>query len=321
MTDPLATEAAPVDPGSSGTLHPFVAGSRAAGAVLPAPPYEPSTPVEIRDVSVPGLHGAPDFRVRIYTPTGHEGKLPGLLFLHGGAFILSLVDFFDSQTTRIAAEVGAVVVSVDYRVAPEAPFPAGMEDGYAALEWMVEHVDELGVDPQRIGIAGESAGANLAAAVALAARDRNGPRLTMQYLGLPVLDDRLETPSMNTFVDTPGFNRRTAAVLWDSYLGGTKTGRGDDVSLYAAPARAEDLAGLPPTYIALAEFDPLRDEGFEYARRLIIAGVPTELRHFPGASHGVSELNPGAEVSRRMIAGQLDALRRGLHGDASGPSV
>ncbi|MEW1773476.1 alpha/beta hydrolase [Streptomyces sp. NPDC086777] len=321
MTDPSAEEAASVDPGRSGTLHPFVVGNRAAAAVLPAPPYEPPTPVGIRDVSVPGPDGAPDVRVRVFTPAGHEGKLPGLLFLHGGGFILGLVDFFDSQTTRIAAEVGAVVVSVDYRVAPEAPFPAGMEDCYAALEWMVEHADELGVDPQRIGIAGESAGANLAAAVALAARDGNGPRLTMQYLGLPMLDDRLETPSMNTFVDTPGFNGRTAGVLWDSYLGGAKTGRGDDVSPYAAPARAEDLAGLPPTYIALAEFDPLRDEGFEYARRLIAAGVPTELRHFPGASHGVSELNPGAEVSRRMIAGQLDALRRGLHGDVSGPSV
>jgi acetyl esterase/lipase len=317
MTDSLGTEPAPVNPGSSGTLHPVVAGMRTSAEILEAPPYEPPVAVGIRDVSVPGLHGAPHFRVRVYTPTGHEGKLPGVLFLHGGAFLLGLVDFFESQTIRIAAEVGTVVVSVDYRVAPEDPFPAGMEDCYAALEWMVEHADELGVDPQRIAIAGESAGANLAAAVALAARDGDGPKLIMQYLGVPVLDDRLETPSMNTFADTPGFNRHMAELMWDNYLGGMEMRRSDNVSPYAAPARAEDLAGLPPTYMALAEFDPLRDEGFAYAQRLINAGVPTELRHFPGASHGVSELVPGAEVSRRMIAGQLDALRRGLHGDAS----
>ncbi|MCX5097102.1 alpha/beta hydrolase [Streptomyces sp. NBC_00365] len=112
-------------------------------------------------------------------------------------------------------------------------------------------------------------------------------------------------------------NRHMAELMWDNYLGDMEMRRSDNVSPYAAPARAEDLAGLPPTYTALAEFDPLRDEGFAYAQRLINAGLPTELRHFPGASHGVSELVPGAEVSRRMIAGQLDALRRGFHGDAS----
>lgn len=316
MTASLDPQPAPRAPGSSRAVPPGVAGMRTSAALMKAhPPYQPPLPVEVRDANVPGPHGAPHFRVRIFTPTGHEGRLPGLLYLHGGAFVIGLVDFFDDQTTRIAAEVGAVVVSVDYRCAPENPFPAGMEDCCAALRWMVDRSDELGVDPRRIGVAGESAGSNLAAAVALAARDRNGPELIMQYLGTPVLDDRLETPSMKTFVDTPGFNRRGAELMWDCYLGGEELRGSSEVSPYAAPARAEDLAGLPPTYIALAEFDPLRDEGFAYAQRLINAGVPTEVHHFPGAAHGVSELNPGAAVSRRMIAGQLDALRRGLHGD------
>ncbi|MFF7214747.1 alpha/beta hydrolase [Streptomyces sp. NPDC008238] len=295
-----------------------VARMRAEAASMEADPYAPPVPVDVREATVPGPPGAPDVRVHVYRPAGHRARLPALLYLHGGGFVIGLVDFFRNETTRIAAEVGAVVVSVDYRVAPEHPYPAALEDCHAALCWLAGHADALGVDPGRIGVAGESAGGNLAAAVALYARDHGGPALRMQYLGVPMLDDRLTTPSMQTFVDTPGLDRRGVQHSWDRYLGGRGLRGGSDVSPYAAPARARELAGLPPAYVAAAEFDPLRDEALAYAGRLITAGVPTELHHFPGAFHGAAQLAPRTEVGRRMIAGQLDALRRGLRAGPAG---
>lgn len=298
--------------------HEAVARMRAEAASLEADPYTPPVPVDVREITVPGPQGAPGVRAHIYHPTRHDGKLPALLYLHGGGFVIGLVDFFRNETTRIAAEVGAVVVSVDYRLAPEHPYPAALEDAYTALCWLAGHAEELGVDPERIGVAGESAGGNLAAAVALYARDHGGPPLRMQYLGVPMLDDRLGTASMRTFADTPGFNRTGVQHSWDHYLGGEERRGGDGVSPYAAPARAEDLTGLPPAYVAAAEFDPLRDEDLAYAQRLIAAGVPTEVHHFPGAFHGAAQLAPRLEVSRRMIAEQLAALRRGLRADTAG---
>ncbi|MFE2541865.1 alpha/beta hydrolase [Actinacidiphila glaucinigra] len=294
---------------------------RAQAALMEAYPYVPPTPVDIREFAVPGPLGSPDVRVRAYVPTGSRGRLPALLYLHGGAFVIGLVDFFDNQTTRIAAEVGAVVVSVDYRLAPEHPFPAALQDCLAALRWLADHADDLNVDRERIGVAGESAGGNLAAAVALYTRDHGGPALCMQYMGVPMLDDRLESPSMHLFADSPGFNRRGAELGWDCYLGSRGLRGGHDISPYAAPARAHSLAGLPPAYISAAEFDPLRDEALAYAQRMITAGVPTELHHFPGAYHGMAELAPQYEVGRRMIAEQLDALRRGLRADSPGSTA
>jgi acetyl esterase/lipase len=180
-----------------------------------------------------------------------------------------------------------VVVSVDYRLAPENPFPAGLEDCYAALSWFSTHAAELGVDPERIAIHGGSAGGGLCAALALLARDRSGPSIAFQYLGIPELDDRLTTSSMTTFVDTPMLNRPTAIHSWDAYLGPGRRST-DNVPPYAAPARATDLTGLPPAYISAMEFDPLRDEDIAYATALLAAGVPVELHLFPGTYHGSS---------------------------------
>ncbi|MEU5988026.1 alpha/beta hydrolase [Spirillospora sp. NPDC047418] len=272
------------------------------------PVYTPPVPVETRDVAVPGEPGVP---VRIFRPAEHDGVLPGLVFVHGGGFALGSVDLYHDDAASIAAEVGAVVVSVDYRLAPEHPFPAGLEDCYAVLSWTAAHAGDLGIDPDRLAVGGESAGGGLSAAVALLARDRGGPALCFQFLGIPELDDRLDTPSMRAYTDTPIWHRTNAELSWDYYLGEGVRGTAG-VSPYAAPARAEDLSGLPPAFVTTCEFDPLRDEGLSYGQRLVQAGVPTEMHLYPGTFHG-STLVPDAAVTKRMNADRLGALRRALH--------
>jgi acetyl esterase len=275
------------------------------------PPYEPPIPLTIEDDVVPGPEGAGSVPVRVYAPAGADrAPLPGILYLHGGGFSVGDLDSEHNGAARIAAEVEAVVVSVDYRLAPEHPFPAGLDDCYAALVWVADHVDVLGVDPQRVAVRGASAGGGLAAALALLARDRGGPALRFQALAIPELDDRLETPSMAEFVDTPMWTRARAENSWRQYLG-TEPGA-PDVSPYAAPARAEDLSRLPAAYISVCEFDPLRDEGITYAQRLVQAGVHTELHLYPGTFHGSTQFGE-VDVSRRMQADDLGALRRALH--------
>jgi acetyl esterase/lipase len=273
------------------------------------PVYEPVNPVDVRDTTVPGPSGAPDVPVRVYTPRRRHGIVPGLLYIHGGGFVLGDLELTDALVLRLVDELGIVIVSVDYRLAPEHPFPAPVEDCYAALTWVGAKAAELGIDPARLGIGGTSAGGGLAAGVTLLARDRGGPALCFQSLGVPELDDRLDTPSMLAYDDTPLWNRPNAIFSWTSYLG-TAPG-GPDVSPYAAPARAADLAGLPPAFITVCQFDPLRDEGITYAQRMMHAGVHTELHHYPGTFHG-SGMVENAAVTRRMFADEVAALRHGL---------
>jgi len=256
--------------------------------------------------------GTPAVPVLVFSPTATASDRAALVYMHGGGFVLGDADADKDLPAALAAETGAVVVSVDYRLAPEHPFPAALDDCHAALVWVTEHAAELGIDTRRIGIGGVSAGAGLAAATALLARDRKGPELCFQLLDVPELDDRLQTPSMREFTDTPLWNLPNAIESWDLYLGAVAD-RGT-VSPYAAPARAADLSGLPPAYVGVCEFDPLRDEGIVYAQRLIQHGVPTELHVFPGAFHGSSGLIPTADLSRRMRTELIDALRRGLSG-------
>lgn len=281
----------------------------AAQSIIAMPAYEPVNPVEVRDTVIPGPSGAPDVPVHVYTPANREGAIPGLLYIHGGGFVMGTLEMFDAHVLQLVDELGVVIVSVDYRLAPEHPFPAPVEDCYAALTWTAAKAVELGIDPERLGVGGGSAGGGLSAAVALLARDRGGPALCFQYLGIPELDDRLETPSMRDYVDTPLWNRPNAVYSWTAYLG-TEPG-GDDVSPYAAPARATDLSGLPPAFVSTCQFDPLRDEGIQYAQRLAHAGVHAELRLYPGTFHG-STMVATAESTRQMVADEVDALRRGL---------
>jgi acetyl esterase/lipase len=255
--------------------------------------------VEIEDRTVPA---DPDVPVRVYRPDGAQGAI---VWLRGGGWVTGDLDTERPLAAWVAGGSGAVVISVGYRQAPEHPFPAALDDVYAALTWTAGHAAELGIDPDRIAVGGHSAGANLAAAVALRARDQQGPPVRFQLLNQPTLDDRQETWSQRNFTDTPWSDRDTVAAAWRHYLGARPA------TPYAAPARAASLSGLPPAYISTAEFDPLRDEGITYALRLLQAGVPVELHQWPGTFHG-SQAILSADVSQRQIAELTAALRRAL---------
>jgi len=275
-------------------------------AELPAP--DP-TGVTVTEVLIAGPAGAPEIPLRIYRPDVPSGPV-GVFDVHGGGFILGDLDMVHASNLTLAREVGAVVVSVDYRLAPEDPYPAGLEDCYAGLVWFAEHAEEYGVDPDRIAIHGISAGGGLAAGLALLARDRGGPAIAFQYLGVPEVDDRLGTPSMTAYTDTPLWNQPNAVLSWAAYLGAGVPGTAD-VPVYAAPARATDLSGLPPAYVSAMEFDPLRDEGIAYALGLQAAGVQVELHMFPGTFHG-SSLVEHAAISQLERSEEITVLRRGL---------
>jgi acetyl esterase/lipase len=269
--------------------------------------------VVIENLEIAGANGAPDIPLRIYTPEGLSEPTAALLQIHGGGFVLGNLDSELGNCLSLCRKLGAVIVSVDYRLAPEHPYPAGLEDCYSALQWAHDNQTFLKVDPTRIAVIGMSAGGGLSAGLALLAKQRGGPAICFQYLGIPELDDRLETHSMRSFVDTPMWNRPNAEVSWDAYLGSAHSRGGNDVPATAAPARAslEDLSGLPPAYVSTMEFDPLRDEGVEYALKLMRAGVATELHSFPGTFHGSSLINQ-AQVSRREATEQVAVLRRAL---------
>jgi len=274
-----------------------------------------TTGIDVTDQDVPTEAGT--VPVRVYTPTGPPppGGRPALLDIHGGGFVLGSIEIEHAFATQLARELGVVVVAPEYRLAPEYPFPAGLEDCYAALRWLHEGAAHLGVDVDRVGVGGQSAGGGLAAATALLARDRGGPALCFQFLGIPELDHRLETASMRAFVDTPLWNRANAELSWQYYLGVDTAA----VSPYASPAIAPDLHGLPPAYVTTMEFDPLRDEGIRFALRLLEAGVSVELHSFPGTFHG-SMMVTTAAVSRRAHTELVDALRRGLGANRSSPN-
>jgi acetyl esterase/lipase len=270
-------------------------------------PFVQPDGITIEKRTVAGPPGDPDIEVAVFRPVGQAADAPALYWIHGGGFVLGDVDGDLVIPAQVADELGAVVVSVEYRLAPEYPFPAPVEDCYAGLAWMAAHAGELGFDPGKLAVGGLSAGAGLAAAVALMARDRGGPALCFQLLDIPEVDDRLATPSMKQFTDTPLWNHPNAILSWEAYLGPDHDG---ETSPYAAPSRAADLSGLPPAYVVTCEFDPLRDEGIEYAQRLMQAGVATELHHYPGTFHGSSGAGAGTAIAARMVSDRLAALAR-----------
>ena len=264
-----------------------------------------------QDHFVPGSQGDPAVRVRVYRPSDQPSKLPALYWIHGGGYVMGDIEQDDRLMKQMVKRIGCVTVSVDYRLAPEHPFPAPVEDCYAGLKWLFRHADELGVEPSRIAIGGASGGGGLAAGLALLTRDRGEVQVAFQLLIYPMIDDRNVTPASYAITDSRMWNRQSNLLGWKAYLG--RDGGGADVSPYAAAARATDLTNLPPAYIPVGALDLFVDENIQYAQRLIQAGVPTELHVYPGAFHGFDIFAPSAMVSKQFKADRDGALKRALH--------
>jgi len=236
----------------------------------------------------------PHVVVRVHRPKDVDRPLPCIYSIHGGGYVLGSYDMDDAKFDRYCPGFPCVGVSVEYRLAPETPYPGPLDDCYTGLRWTRDHAAELGIDPDHIGIAGVSAGGGLAAALALLARDRGEVPVAFQLLECPMLDDR-QTTSSSRLEGLPIWSRESNRFGWQSYLGDLY---GGDVPAYAAPARATDLTGLPPALVIVGGADGFRDEDIEYALRLNQAGVPTELHVLPGAPHGV-QFFVGSVVARR----------------------
>jgi len=293
-------------PGGFNAIPDIVARRETLAQVLATIAVPPKENVTREDRTVPGPEGAPDITVRVYRPADATGTLPGIYFIHGGGMILGNVEGESAVAEELCEQVGAVVVSVEYRLAPEHPHPAPSEDCYAGLVWMARNAAGLGVDPQRLAVYGGSAGGGLTIAVVLLARDRGFPAIRFQMPIYPMIDDTNETPSSHEITDIGIWDRAANIEAWQWYLGGGKPDK------YAAPARAEDLTGLPPAFIDVGTVDMFRDEDIAFAMRLMQAGVPTELHVNPGAYHASEAFAPQTALSQRIWERRFDALRRAL---------
>ena len=275
---------------------------------LPVPeiPTAPGVVVDAR--TIPNDAGG-DLRLVTYERGDRPRPSSALLWIHGGGLVLGTPEQGHPLCSRWADELGCLVVSVDYRLAPEDPFPAGLEDCYTALRWVHDQADALGVDVDRIAVGGDSAGGGLAAALSQVARDRSGPTIAFQLLEYPMLDDRTvlrDTGTRGAFIWTQASNR----FAWTAYLGHPPTDR--EERPYAAPARTEDLTGLPPAWIGVGELDLFHDEDVDYARRLEAAGVPCALHVEPGMYHGADAIAPQAATSARFRDEMTTALAAAL---------
>jgi len=269
-----------------------------AGVELP----ETSVSVSERVISNNGR----EIKLHVYTPEGALPENPALLWFHGGGYVLGTSD--DFQALMIAEACRCTVISVDYSIAPEHPFPAGADDGYAALEWLFQNTEELRINAQRIAIGGSSAGAGMAAGVSLMNRDRNDLPLVFQFLLYPMLDNLHDTDS-GKIENHVLWCRESSLNAWEMYLDGVP---GLDASAYAAASRATDLSGLPSTYVAVGTQDLFRDEDIDFAQRLMAADVPTKLEVFPGIFHGAEAYFSEARISERMRECYYNALKVGL---------
>ena len=262
--------------------------------------------ITIQERAIPGPAG--EIPVVIYQPPTPAPR-GALLWIHGGGFIIGS-GRNDPHGIGFSEHVGCTVVSVDYRLAPENRYQAAVSDCVGALNWIFESADELGVDPKRVAIGGASAGGGLTAGVSLYNRDHAGRDVAFQLLIYPMLDDTHDTPSGRAITHPTVWNRELSFKAWKMYLGdeyGT-----NDVSPYAAAARARDLSGLPPALVTVGAMDLFRDEDIEYAQRLMAAAVPTELQVYAGMYHGAEMSLPDAAISTRMRLGYRDALKRAI---------
>jgi len=281
-------------------------------AALPAIENVTSTDYSVPSTAVLGASAAPEVSVRVYRPEDQTQHLPAILWIHGGGYCLGSMEQDDYLVRQMVKEVGCAVVSVDYRLAPEHPFPAPLDDCYSALCWLFSNTEQLNVDGSRIGIGGISAGAGLAAGLALLARDQGEVLPIFQALLCPMIDDRSITPSSHSIADERVWNRNSNIKGWQAYLGPEMSGGAETPSAYAAPSRAEDLTGLPATYIGVGSVDAFVDENTDYAERLNAAGVDTQFEIFPGGFHAFEFTVPGADISRRARDCHYQAIKQGL---------
>src|SRR5262245_34428066 len=257
----------------------------------------------VKDLEIPGPAGR--IPVRVYRPVP-QGELPLLVYFHGGGWAICSLETHDATCRELANGAGCAVVSVDYRLAPEHRFPAAPEDCYAALGWVAGNAAAIGADASRIAVGGDSAGGNLSAVVARLARDRRGPRLCHQLMIYPVTDYAFDTPSYRQNAEGPLLTREAMRAFWKLYLAREEDGR----SPYASPLRAADLASLPPAHVITAEYDPLRDEGEAYARRLEAAGVPVSVRRYDGMVHGFFGFSAMIDCARDAVGDVVRELQR-----------
>jgi acetyl esterase len=260
--------------------------------------------IEVEDLTIPGGDGG--IPIRLYVPPGSR-PLPVLVYFHGGGWVTGDLDVTESFCRIIAEWTPCLVVSVNYRHAPEDPFPAAMNDAFEATRWVAENIAARHGDAARIGVSGASAGGNLAAAVALRARDEGGPELVLQYLIYPVIDSRMSTASYDDNADGYGLSRDAMRWYWDVYV----PNPADRENPYASPMHAADLSRLPPAYVLTAEFDPLRDEGEAYAAAMEAAGVPVTLKRYDGLIHGFMSNHNEFDAAKLALiesAAQLRAM-------------
>lgn len=275
------------------------------------PPARPAPAVQPHDRHIRGGEGNPALRLVVLDPAPTRSNKPAILHIHGGGLVVGKPEVAIVELQQLSAELGALVVSVDYRLAPEHPFPAGLNDAYAALEWLHGATGELGIDPRRIAVMGESAGAGLATAVSLRARDRGELPIRFQLLRYPMLDDRTVLSTPPSHVGRFIWNARSNAFGWHSALGRMPVM--NSAPAEAVPARASHLGGLPPTWIGVGTLDLFAEESVQFATRLRAEGVPVEMSVVPGAYHGFDAMVPQARVSAGFIASWKSALHRALN--------
>ena len=278
-------------------------------AAIKSEPVDFPENVLVEDVMIPGLNNDPDVKVRLYKPIDLAKESPCLLWMHPGGMTIGDANMEDLTSAQRAVNHSCLVASVDYRLAPENPYPSAPADCYAALDWFANNATELGISPSRIAIGGASAGAGLAVSTCLRARDESGPEIVFQLLTYPMLDHRNTNPSSYGVMDDfRVWNRKANLISWEAYLGDLT-----DIPTYASPSLEVNLSNLPPTMISVGALDNFVDECIDFAQRLMQAGVRTDLRVYGGAFHGSVGFVSHSPISIEWAKAENDALHRALY--------
>lgn len=283
--------------------------------MLAAAPTDADQSVVMQELMAPGLGDAPPVKLLSYRPSTSSTTLPAIVHIHGGGYVLGSAAMADSENRRLVMELGCAILSVEYRLAPETPYPGAVEDCYAAMKWVHKNAAAMKIDPNRIGVKGESAGGGLSAALALLVRDRGEIALAFQHLIYPMIDDRTEVASAgqtSSFVGEFVWTRAQNQFSWKALLG--DLAGGSNVPMYAAAARASDLRGLPATFISVGALDLFLNENIDYGRRLASAGVPIEMHVYPGAFHGFDSAPRRSRIAQAAALNSREALRKSLFG-------